>query len=79
VESDIFYKGDFPVTVYACYSWEMELYVGLVVSFDNIVACRPVARQRPRNKQLDNGPETATEEWCFLCGPRRDVISTTAS
>jgi hypothetical protein len=23
---------------------------------DNSVACRPVARQRPRNKQLDNGP-----------------------
>jgi hypothetical protein len=27
----------------------------VVIVRDNIVACRPVARQRPRNKQLDSG------------------------
>jgi hypothetical protein len=55
MESDVLCKGDFSVTVYACNSWEMELYVGLVVPFDNIVARRPAARQRLRSKQLDNG------------------------
>jgi hypothetical protein len=37
-----------------------NMYVGLfdepgVIEVDNIVACRPVPRQRPRNKLLDNG------------------------
>jgi hypothetical protein len=31
-------------------------------------------RQRPL---LGNGPETATEKRCFLCGPCRHVISRT--
>jgi hypothetical protein len=40
---------------------------------EHTVACRPAARQRPRNTQLYNGrygaeaPYTATEERCFLC------------
>jgi hypothetical protein len=57
----------------------------------NIVACRPVARQRPRKKQLYNSCcwitasqtsmparqqlERAAEERCFLYSPCRDVIS----
>jgi hypothetical protein len=57
---------------------------------DNIVtvACRPVARRRPRKKQLYNSRYrvtasqrsmfgTATEERCFLCGPCRGVVSRT--
>jgi hypothetical protein len=55
------------------------------------VACRPIAKQRHRKKQLYNihywvttsqtsmfarqQLESATEEWCFLCGPCRDVKS----
>jgi hypothetical protein len=46
-----------------------------------ILACIPVARQRPRKKQLYNSrywvTATATEEWCFLCSPCRYVISRT--
>jgi hypothetical protein len=54
---------------------------------DNNVACRPAARQQLRKKQLYNSHywvtasqtiifswqqlETATEEWCFLCGQLR--------
>jgi hypothetical protein len=38
----------------------------------NTVACRPVARQWPQDKQLDNGPYTATEKLCFLCAPCED-------
>jgi hypothetical protein len=57
------------------------------------VACSFFARQRLRRKQLYNSRywvtasqsgmfsrqqlETATEEWCFLCGPWRDVVSRT--
>jgi hypothetical protein len=56
-----------------------------------IVACRPVARQRLRNKQIYGSRycvtasqirffvrqqlEAAREEWYFLFGPCRDVIS----
>jgi hypothetical protein len=55
--------------------------------FLDIMACRPVARRRPRNKQplLSNGSEykhasTATkriQQWkrCFLRSPCRNVIS----
>jgi hypothetical protein len=39
--------------------------------FHHIMACRSVARQPPRNKQL------AREELFFLCGPCRDIISRT--
>jgi hypothetical protein len=60
-----------------------------------IMACRPVARQRPRKKQLYNicywvtasqtsmfaqqPLDTATEERCFMCDPCRDVINRTVS
>jgi hypothetical protein len=58
----------------------------------NIAACRPVGRQRPRNKQLHNSccwvtaPNQAcfgsnnfitAEELCFLRGPSRCIISGT--
>jgi hypothetical protein len=67
-------------------------YLGLASYYD-IVACKPVAGQRQRTKQKYNSRywvtawqksifarqqlETATEEWSFLCGPCRDVISRT--
>jgi hypothetical protein len=44
----------------------------------HILVLLPVARQQPRNKQVQlvaNGPWTATEGRCFLCGPHWDVIS----
>jgi hypothetical protein len=52
----------------------------------NIVAWRPVAGQRPRDKRkyirqrsmfVPQQWETVTEERCFLCGPCRGVISRT--
>jgi hypothetical protein len=67
----------------------------LSISIRRIVAYRPVARKRPRDKQIYNSRylvmtserstfarqqlETAIEERCFLCGSCSDVISWTVS
>jgi hypothetical protein len=60
----------------------------------NTAACRPVLRQRPRNKRLPKSRHwvtvsqtsmfprqlvTSTEERCSLCCPCRDIISKTVS
>jgi hypothetical protein len=47
------------------------------------MACRPVAGQRPCDKQICNKIslfrrqqlDTATEKWYFLCDQCRDVVS----
>jgi NAD-dependent dihydropyrimidine dehydrogenase PreA subunit len=55
------------------------LSAGFLKLCDAITACRPAAKQRPRNRQLDNGPQTSTEEQCFLCRSCQVVISRTVS
>jgi hypothetical protein len=39
----------------------------------NTFTCRPVARPLPRDRRLYSGPQTTTEESCFLRGPLSNI------
>lgn len=64
---------------------DLQLFKNLLLlvnrcSFLCNVACRSIAKQRPRNNYATavtkQQPLTAAEEWCVLCGPcRRRVRS----
>jgi hypothetical protein len=77
--------------------WEsimMSSSYGCLLFYEYILACRPVAGQRPRDKQLYKSRYLVTasqtnmfprqqlnyndEELCFPCGACRDVISGTS-
>jgi hypothetical protein len=54
-----------------------EQFIFLVIV--NVVACRPLARQRPLNRQTTavtgQRPVNSNRGTVFSCGPCRDVIS----
>jgi hypothetical protein len=71
------YRQNFPAFV------NIGLICG-IWGFHVIVTYRPVARQRPRNRQVENGRCSAAaraRQWkyswkrCFLCGPLRGYIT----
>jgi hypothetical protein len=80
--------------LHTSYEEHSKLYYKTPEKVENIVACRPIARKRPCNKQLYNSrywvmaSQTNMFQWqklnynneeqCFLCSPCQDVIRGTS-